>query len=157
MPPAFASSARPRPISDPFLSVARAQERLPRDYPTLFHSTPEQVPDGYFSTFLAICCCATPKILSWEVLVDRAACQAAQAELYGLAKSIAPAKPFGFHLMQNMTFSPFYRAEEDYTKRPQLCGLLQDRHLQQQQPSGFAHGGLPELAQPEASSATPSL
>jgi hypothetical protein len=55
-------------------------------------------------------------VLSWESLWTDSF-QDVQAELYGLAKSIAPAKPFGFHLMQAMTFSPFYRAEEDYTKR----------------------------------------
>src|SRR5208282_3947203 len=30
------------------------------------------------------------------------------------AKAIAPQKPFGFHMVQNITFSPFYSAADDY-------------------------------------------
>jgi hypothetical protein len=36
--------------------------------------------------------------------------------LYGTGKSLAPEKPFGFHVMQNVTFSPFCRAVEDYNR-----------------------------------------
>ena len=96
------------------ISVPRAQAGY-RELIQLFRSTSEQVPDGYFSTFWRILL-KYPEVLSWESLWTDSF-QGAQAELYGLAKSIAPAKPFGFHLMQAMTFSPFYRAEEDYTKR----------------------------------------
>jgi hypothetical protein len=96
------------------ISVPRAQAGF-REIGQLFRSTPEQVPDGYFSTFWRLLL-KYPEVLSWETLWTDSF-QGAQAELYGLAKSIAPAKPFGFHLMQAMTFSPFYRAEEDYTKR----------------------------------------
>jgi len=45
-------------------------------------------------------------------------------ELYGMGKEIAPQKPFGFHIMQSMTFSPFVRAEEDYTKRRGTADFL---------------------------------
>ena len=96
------------------ISVPRAQAGY-RELGQLFRSTPEQVPDDYFSTFWRILL-RYPEILSWESLWTDSF-QSAQAELYGLAKAIAPQKPFGFHLMQNMTFSPFYRAEEDYTQR----------------------------------------
>jgi hypothetical protein len=41
-----------------------------------------------------------------------------------LAKSIAPQKPFGFHILQTVTFSPFYRAEEDYAKRRTTADFL---------------------------------
>ena len=96
------------------ISVDRAKSGF-REIGQLFRSTPEQVPDGYFSTFWRLLL-RYPEVLSWETLWTDSF-QGAQAELYGLAKSIAPAKPFGFHLMQAMTFSPFYRAEEDYTQR----------------------------------------
>jgi hypothetical protein len=86
-----------------------------REISQLFRTPPEQVPDGYFSTFWRLLL-RYPEVLSWETLWTNSF-QTVQAELYALAKSIAPAKPFGFHLMQNMTFSPFYRAEEDYTQR----------------------------------------
>jgi hypothetical protein len=46
------------------------------------------------------------------------------AELYGVSKAIAAEKPFGFHIMQNMTFSPFYRAEEDYSKTKDYTDYL---------------------------------
>lgn len=71
--------------------------------------------DGYYVTFWRLLL-RYPEILSWETLwMD--SFQQVQADLYGQAKAIAPEKPFGFHLMQNMTFNPFYRAEEDYTRR----------------------------------------
>jgi hypothetical protein len=38
-----------------------------------------------------------------------------RAELYRTAKAIAPAKPFGFHMVQNITFSPLYSAADDYS------------------------------------------
>lgn len=96
------------------ISVDRARTGF-RELIQVFRSTPEQVPDGYFVTFWRTLL-RYPEILSWEMLWT-SSFQGAQAELYGLSKSIAPQKPFGFHLMQNMTFSPFYRAEEDYTER----------------------------------------
>jgi hypothetical protein len=88
----------------------------------LFKSTPEQVPDGYFTTFWRLLL-KYPEVLQWESLWTNSF-QGVQAELYGLAKSIAPAKPFGFHIMQTMTFSPFYRAEEDYTRRREFADFL---------------------------------
>jgi hypothetical protein len=96
------------------ISVPRAQAGY-RELTQLLRSTSDQVPDGYFSTFWRILL-RYPEVLSWESLWTDSF-QEAQTELYSLGKAIAPQKPFGFHLMQNMTFSPFYRAEEDYTKR----------------------------------------
>jgi hypothetical protein len=88
----------------------------------LFRSTPAQVPDGYFTTFWRLLL-EYPEVLMWETLWT-SSFQGVQAELYQLGKSIAPAKPFGFHIMQAMTFSPFYRAEEDYTKRREYADFL---------------------------------
>ena len=97
------------------VSVPRARAGY-RELGQLFRSTGDQVPvDGYFTTFWRILL-KYPEILSWESLWTDSF-QEAQAELYSLGKAIAPQKPFGFHIMQNMTFSPFYHAEEDYTKR----------------------------------------
>ena len=100
---------------DQGISVPRAQAGY-RELAQLFRAAQEPAPvDGYFTTFWRILL-KYPEILSWETLWTTSF-QSMQAELYGLAKSIAPQKPFGFHLMQSMTFSPFYRAEEDYTQR----------------------------------------
>ncbi|HEV2133586.1 MAG TPA: hypothetical protein VGR47_04935 [Terracidiphilus sp.] len=78
--------------------------------------------DGYFTSFWRLLL-KYPEILSWESLWTDSF-QEVQAQLYGLAKAIAPAKPFGFHIMQSMTFSPFYRAEEDYAKRRNFADFL---------------------------------
>jgi hypothetical protein len=78
--------------------------------------------DGYFVSVWRLLL-KYPEILSWESLWTNSF-QELQAQLYGLAKAIAPAKPFGFHIMQTMTFSPFYRAEEDYTKRRNFADFL---------------------------------
>ncbi len=105
------------------ISVARAQAGY-KELSQLFHaSSRETAPtDGYFVTFWRVLL-KYPEILSWESLWTDSF-QGMQAELYGLGKAIAPQKPFGFHIMQSMTFSPFYRAEEDYTKRKNCADFL---------------------------------
>jgi hypothetical protein len=104
------------------ISVDRAKAGF-REIIQLFHSTPANAPlDGYFVTFWRILL-RYPEVLSWETLWTDSFL-GAQAEVYGLGKSIAPQKPFGFHILQNMTFSPFYRAEEDYTKRRDYADFL---------------------------------
>jgi hypothetical protein len=105
------------------ISVARAQTGF-RELGRLFSATAAEArpADGYFVSFWRILL-KYPEILSWESLwVD--SFQGVQADLYGLAKSIAPQKPFGFHIMQSVTFSPFYRAEEDYAKRRTTADFL---------------------------------
>src|SRR5215475_15044231 len=78
--------------------------------------------DGYFVTFWRMLL-EYPEILAWEKLWTDSY-QEMRSELYGAAKAIAPEKPFGFHIMQNMTFSPFYRAEEDYSKTKNYADYL---------------------------------
>ena len=78
--------------------------------------------DGYFITFWRMLL-DYPEILSWEKLWTDSYHEV-RSELYGAAKAIAPAKPFGFHIMQNMTFSPFYRAEEDYSRTKDYTDYL---------------------------------
>ncbi|MGH9351222.1 MAG: hypothetical protein ACRD2G_03540 [Terriglobia bacterium] len=82
---------------DQFISAALKDER-----PT----------DGYFVTFWRLLC-QYPEISAWERLWTDSYHEA-RSGVYGTAKSISPEKPFGFHIMQEVTFSPFYRAEEDY-------------------------------------------
>src|ERR1051326_3595869 len=62
-------------------------------------------------------------MLSWENLWA-AKDDAVRADTDGKAKALAPAKPFGFHIMQNMTFSPFYQAEEDYSRTKDYSDYL---------------------------------
>jgi hypothetical protein len=105
------------------ISVARAQAGF-RELSQLFSATATEArpADGYFVSFWRILL-KYPEILSWESLWSDSF-QGVQADLYGLAKSIAPQKPFGFHIMQSVTFSPFYRAEEDYAKRRTTADFL---------------------------------
>lgn len=53
--------------------------------------------------------------MGWEKLWTDSY-QEIRSEVYRLAKSIAPEKPLGFHILHQATLSPFYRAEEDYAQ-----------------------------------------
>jgi hypothetical protein len=105
------------------ISAVRAQAGY-RKLDELFRAAKEdQRPvDGYFVTFWRLLQ-EYPEILSWEKLWTDSYHEV-RAELYGAAKAIAPAKPFGFHIMQNSTFSPFYRAEEDYSRTKDYADYL---------------------------------
>ena len=97
------------------ISVDRAKEGYIQFAQLMRAAATDQRPvDGYFVTFWRHLL-EYPEILAWEKLWTDSY-QGMRAELYGTAKAIAPEKPFGFHIMQNVTFSPFYRAEEDYSK-----------------------------------------
>ena len=88
----------------------------------LFSTSATRPTDGYFVTFWRTLL-EYPEILAWESLWTNSYHEV-RSELYGTAKAIAPEKPFGFHIMQNMTFSPFYRAEEDYAKTAEYTDFL---------------------------------
>ena len=70
--------------------------------------------DGYFVAFWRILL-EYPEILAWHSMWNDSY-QEIRSELYGTAKTIAPEKPFGFHIVQNVTFSPFYSAADNYLK-----------------------------------------
>jgi hypothetical protein len=82
----------------------------------LFHAAAQhQRPsDGFFVLFLRTLF-EYPEILSWNMLWNDSYHEV-RSTLYGTAKSIAPQKPFGFHMVQNITFSPFYSAVDNYSK-----------------------------------------
>jgi hypothetical protein len=70
--------------------------------------------DGYFISFWRTLL-EYPEVLSWQTLWNDSYHEV-RGELYGTAKTLAPRKPFGFHMVQNITFSPFYSAADDYRK-----------------------------------------
>jgi hypothetical protein len=119
------------------ISVDRAQAGY-HELVQLYHAAAQdQRPvDGYFVSFWRLLL-RYPEILSWETLWTDSF-QEVQAELYGTCKGIAPEKPFGFHIMESMTFSPFYRAEEDYVKRRNFADFLK--------PATYNNAGGPRLA-----------
>jgi hypothetical protein len=45
-------------------------------------------------------------------------------DIYALARSIAPDKPVGWHIWHVNSFSPFYRAEQDYTEFSKYSDFL---------------------------------
>jgi hypothetical protein len=70
--------------------------------------------DGYFVSFWRILL-QYPEVLAWHTLWNDSYHEV-RGELYGTAKTLAPKKPFGFHIVQNVTFSPFYSAVDDYAR-----------------------------------------
>ncbi len=74
----------------------------------------ERPADGFFVTYFRTLL-QYPEILAWHNLWNDSY-QEVRAELYGTAKTLAPQKPFGLHMVQNITFSPFYSAVDDYSR-----------------------------------------
>ena len=74
----------------------------------------QRPPDGYFTAFWRLLL-KYPEVLAWENLWVSSRHEF-QAALYRKVKSVNPALPVGWHVWQNMSFSPFQRAEEDYTE-----------------------------------------
>jgi len=69
--------------------------------------------DGAFVTFWRLLV-KYPEILVWEKLWNDAL-DDTYRDMHKLAKEIAPAKGIGWHVWHNNSFSPFYRAGQDYT------------------------------------------
>jgi hypothetical protein len=78
--------------------------------------------DGHFATFWRILL-NYPELIAWENLWVRGRHEI-QAELYRRMKSVNPALPIGWHIWQNVSFSPFQRAEEDYGRLRQYADFI---------------------------------
>jgi hypothetical protein len=70
--------------------------------------------DGAFVTFWRLLV-RYPEILAWERLWNEALYDTYR-DMYKLAHEIAPTKGIGWHIWHNNSFSPFYRAEQDYAE-----------------------------------------
>ena len=68
--------------------------------------------DGYFVSYWRLLV-KYPEILAWEKLWNDGL-TSTYAALYKLAKSIRGDAGVGWHIWHNNSFSPFYRAEQDY-------------------------------------------
>ena len=68
--------------------------------------------DGYFVSYWRLLV-KYPEILAWEKLWNDGQ-QSAYANIHQVAKSIRPGVAVGWHIWHNNSFSPFYRAEQDY-------------------------------------------
>jgi hypothetical protein len=82
----------------------------------------ERPSDGYFVSFWRLLL-EYPEILGWEKLWTDSY-QDIRSGVYDLAKSIAPEKPLGFHILHQATLSPFYRAEEDYARTAEYADFV---------------------------------
>ena len=78
--------------------------------------------DGAFVSFWRVLV-DYPEILAWEKLWNDAL-DDTYRDMYTLAHQIAPAKGIGWHIWHNNTFSPFYRAEQDYAAFSQYSDFL---------------------------------
>jgi hypothetical protein len=67
--------------------------------------------DGYFTEFWRLLL-KYPEVLAWENLWASSRHEL-QAAIYGKVKSVNPALQVGWHVWQNVSFSPFQRAEEN--------------------------------------------
>jgi len=68
--------------------------------------------DGYFVSFWRLLV-TYPEILAWQKLWNDGQ-KSTYVDIYQLAKSIRSDVAVGWHIWHNNSFSPFYRAEQDY-------------------------------------------
>jgi hypothetical protein len=92
---------------DQFIRAARADRR-----PT----------DGYFVEFWRILL-EYPELLQWEKLWTDGK-HAIYSDIYHAAKKSRPAVQVGFHIWHANSFSPFFRAEQDYAEFAKVADFL---------------------------------
>lgn len=78
--------------------------------------------DGYFIEFWRILL-DFPEILAWQKLWTDGT-QQIYGDIYGAAKGSRPSVQVGFHIWHNNSFSPFYRAEQDYAALAHVADFL---------------------------------
>jgi hypothetical protein len=97
------------------IDVQRAIEGY-RKLASLVHDsrTANRPTDGYFVSYWRLLL-KYPEILAWEKLWNDGQ-QSTYANIYQLAKSIRRDVVVGWHIWHNNSFSPFYRAAQDYAE-----------------------------------------
>ena len=78
--------------------------------------------DGYFVTFWRLLV-QYPELLAWEKLWTDGQ-HAIYEDVYRTAKASKPSAQVGFHIWHNNSFSPFYRAEQDYSEFARVADEL---------------------------------
>jgi hypothetical protein len=97
------------------ISVERARQGLIELDKFVRAAWADQRPgDGYFVTFWRLLL-NYPEILAWEKLWTDSKDEI-YGEIYGTAKGINNRIQVGWHIWHNNSFSPFFRAEQDYEK-----------------------------------------
>jgi len=97
------------------IEAQRAVEGYTKLASLVLESRAEKRPaDGYFVSYWRLLL-KYPEILAWEKLWADGQ-QSTYANIYQLAKSIRRDVGVGWHIWHNNSFSPFYRAEQDYAE-----------------------------------------
>ncbi len=78
--------------------------------------------DGAFVTFWRLLL-GYPELLAWEMFWTESLRETYQA-MYQKAKSVKPGLGMGWHLWHNNSFSPLYRAEQDYKELTKYSDFL---------------------------------
>ncbi len=94
------------------IDVQRAREGYSKLGALVHDSRTRRPDDGYFVSYWRLLV-KYPEILAWEKLWNDGQ-QNAYRSIYQMAKSIRPEIAVGWHIWHNNSFSPFYRAEQDY-------------------------------------------
>jgi len=86
------------------------------------HRAASRPADGYFVSYWRLLL-EYPEILAWEKLWNDGQ-QNTYGQIYRLAKSIRPEVAVGWHIWHNNSFSPFYRAAQDYAELRRYSDFL---------------------------------
>ncbi len=78
--------------------------------------------DGYFVTFFRLLL-NYPELLAWENFWA-VSMREMQQEFFAKAKSLKPGIQIGYHIWQNISFNPFYRAQQDYALYTKYADFL---------------------------------
>lgn len=78
--------------------------------------------DGAFTTFWRLLL-RYPEILSWQNLWTQSQRQLYR-DIYGTAKACRSTVQVGWHVFHEISFSPFYRADQDYAELSELSDFL---------------------------------
>ncbi len=98
---------------DKGIDVARAQEGYRRAMEWNQQVAEGCLPrDGAFISFWRLML-HYPELLAWQTLWTESQHQLYR-DIYGVAKACNPDLQIGWHIYHNITFSPFYRADQDY-------------------------------------------
>jgi hypothetical protein len=82
----------------------------------------DRTADGAFTAFWRILL-RHPEVLAWQTLWTDSQWQLYR-DIYGIAKAANPALQVGWHLYHNISFSPFYRADQDYGQLSRFSDFL---------------------------------
>lgn len=82
----------------------------------------ERPRDGAFVTFWRLLL-TYPELLAWQTVWTESQ-RNLYRDIYGVAKACAPDIQVGWHVYHNISFSPFYRADQDYAEMAKFSDFI---------------------------------